>query len=61
VGWLCKCGKRRKVFKDHEDLKNIKYLLLRNYDTLTKEQKIKLDKSFQVAPELKDIHTAKEK
>jgi len=50
----------RKDFKEEEDLKNIKYLLLRNYDTLTKEQQNKLERAFQVAPVLKDIHSAKE-
>lgn len=50
----------RKEFKEEDDLKNTKYLLLRNYHDLTQEQKTSLDKAFEIAPTLKQIHTAKE-
>jgi transposase len=50
----------RKNFKEEADLKNIKYSLLRNYDELSSNQKQMLAKAFQIAPSLKQLHTAKE-
>lgn len=50
----------RKEFKEHEELKYIKYLLLMNYSNLDSDQRAKLDKAFEIVPILKDVHTAKE-
>ena len=50
----------RKILKDNEEIKYIKCLLLRNKIDLTKEENEKLEKAFDVAPELKIVYEKKE-
>lgn len=50
----------RKEFKDSEDLKYIKWLLLKNKTDLTKVENETLEKAFKVAPELKTVYYKKE-
>jgi len=50
----------RKLFKDDADFKNIKYLLLKNGNDLTPEEKLKLEPAFAKSNELKSIYESKE-
>jgi transposase len=51
----------RRLFKDEEDFKNLKWLLLKNGEDLTPEQKKKLDRTLLRSPQLKLIYDHKEK
>jgi len=51
----------RRQFKDHEDFKRLKWVLLKNAENLTPDQKKKLDRAFLLSPELKLIYGHKEK
>ncbi len=50
----------RKTFKDQEELKNIKWLLLKNKIDLNEGETILINKAFALAPELKTIYESKE-
>lgn len=50
----------RRVFKDNEEFRHLKWALLRNRDNLTSEEKKKLSEAFIIAPELKLIYDHKE-
>jgi transposase len=51
----------RRQFKDKEELKRLKWALLKNPENLTPAQKDKLDHAFLQSPELKLIYDHKEK
>jgi len=51
----------RRQFKDQDDLKRLKWTLLKNADGLTPDQKKKRDHAFLLAPQLKLIYDHKEK
>ena len=51
----------RRLFKDEEDFKNLKWLLLKNAEDLTPDQKKKLDRAFLRSPQLKSMYDHKEK
>ena len=50
----------RRRFKDQEDLKHLKWALLKNAENLTPDQKKKLDRAFLLAPQLRLIYEHKE-
>ncbi len=50
----------RKVFKEHEEFKHLRWALLKNQDDLSDEEKKKLHAAFILAPELKQIYDHKE-
>ena len=50
----------RRQFKDHEELKRLKWALLKNAENLTPDQKKKRDRAFLLSPELKLIDDHKE-
>jgi transposase len=49
----------RKEFPDQVLYKNIKWLLYRQMDTLSKEEKSDLDKAFEIAPHLEELYMLK--
>ena len=51
----------RRQFKDQDELKRLKWALLKNAEGLTPDQKKKLDRAFILAPPLKFIYDHKEK
>ena len=51
----------RRQFKDQDDLKRMKWALLKNAEGLTPDQKKKRDQAFLLAPQLKLIYDHKEK
>lgn len=51
----------RRQFKDHEELKRLKWALLKKAENLTPDQKKKRDRAFLLSPELKLIYDHKEK
>ena len=51
----------RRQFKDQDELKCLKWALLKNAEGLTPDQKKKLDRAFILAPPLKFIYDHKEK
>jgi len=50
----------RRVFKEHEEFKHLKWALIKNQNDLTAEEKKKSDSAFILAPELKQIYEHKE-
>jgi transposase len=51
----------RRLFKDQEDFKRLKWALLKNAENLTPDQKKKLDRALLLSPQLKLIYEHKEK
>ncbi len=51
----------RRQFKDHEEFKRLKWVLLKNAEDLSEEQKKKLALAFLIAPQLKMFYEQKEK
>ena len=51
----------RRQFKDREELKRLKWVLLKNAENLTPDQKKKRDRAFALFPELKLSYDHKEK
>jgi transposase len=51
----------RRQFKDQEDFKCLKWVLLKNAEDLTADQKKKLNRAFLLSPQLKLIYEHKEK
>jgi len=51
----------RRQFKDQEDFKRLKWVLLKNAENLTPDQKKKLDRALLLSPQLKLIYEHKEK
>ena len=51
----------RRQFKDQDDLKRLKWALLKNAEGLTPDQKKKLNRAFLLSPQLKLIYDHKEK
>ena len=51
----------RRQFKDQDDLKRLKWALLKNAEGLAPDQKKKLDRAFLLSPQLKLIDEHKEK
>ena len=49
----------RKAFPEQELYKNIKWLLYRQMDTLSLDEKNTLDKTFKIAPHLEELHMLK--
>ncbi|MBK8537353.1 MAG: transposase [Candidatus Competibacteraceae bacterium] len=45
----------RRQFKDHEEFKRLKWVLLKNAEDLSEEQKKKLALAFLIAPQLKNV------
>jgi transposase len=50
----------RKLFKDNEDFKSLKWALLKNKLELSSEEKRKLRRAFAISPELEAIYEHKE-
>lgn len=50
----------RRVFKEHDEFKCLKWALLKNKSALTSEEKKKLARAFAIAPELRQIYNHKE-
>lgn len=49
----------RKAFPEQELYKNIKWLLYRKMDTLSVEEKINLNKTFEITPQLEELYMLK--
>lgn len=52
--------KLRKEFPDEESFKKLRWLLLKNSNDLTDEEKKQLEKAFSICPELEQIYQLKE-
>jgi len=50
----------RRVFKEYEEFKHLKWALLKNQEDMKDEEKKKLESAFILAPELKQIYEHKE-